>query len=155
MISSYTGADLDSVAEAAAYAAHPTLRGELLSVLRAADAAFARHTSLGPYHVLDEGFGRRPQGVWVGGPVDSFKAWASCTLFRVLAQRAGDDELQRAAAAVLRHFRRGDDGSVIEYEAAGWGTAGYVEGEQQARRNVLVGEDPVTLQMLGASPRDA
>ena len=64
MNSMWTGADLGSVWEAAAYAAHTELRAGLLAVLRAASSAFAAHASLGPYHVLDEGFGRSADGIW-------------------------------------------------------------------------------------------
>lgn len=147
----FTGADLGSVAEAAAYAAHPVLRARLLDVLRAADAAFGRHASLGPYHVLDEAFwGREPQGQWLGGPVDAFKAWASATLFKRLAEKANDTELRDAAAAVLRHYAVADDGSRLVYTAGGFGTAGYVQ-EEAERRNALVGEDALTVRLLAAA----
>ena len=65
------------------------LRKGLLDVFKAASEAYAKHTDgLGPYHVMDEGFGRASDGEWVSGPVDSFKAWASATLFEALAVRS-------------------------------------------------------------------
>lgn len=145
MNSLWTGADLQSIAEARAYAAHPALRAALLRVLRTAAAAFgARDDRLGPYRVLDAGFGRRAQGVWINGPVDSFKAWCSCTLFRELATASGDAELGAAARAVLRTF----EGGAIVYTAGGEGTAGYTE-DVSARRNVLDSAgDTQTLRLL-------
>ena len=145
-INSYwTGADLTDIAEADAYAANPQLRAALLLVLRTATTAFAAHSDgLGPYHVLDEGFGRRAQGQWIGGPVDAFKAWCSCTLFGALARRRGDGELAEATSAVLRAF----EGGAIVYTAGGEGTAGYVE-EVASRRNVLDSAgDPLTRRLL-------
>ena len=145
MNSAWTGADLGSVQEAAAYAAHPELRSGLLSVLRTASAAFGRHASLGPYHVLDEGFGRAAEGEWIWGPVDSFKAWASLTMFEELARRSGDNELLNAASDALRHFSGG-----IVYTAGGPGTAGYVM-DAARRTNVLEGPDALTLTLLGSA----
>ena len=148
MNSFWTGADLRSTAEAAAYASHPELRAGLLQVLRTAAAAFARHSDgLGPYHVLDEGFGRRPQGIWIGGPVDAFKAWCSCTLFAGLAARTADEELHNAAQAVLAQFA----GGRMVYTAGGEGTAGYVADEAR-RRNVLESAgDSITQRLLSLS----
>ena len=144
-------ADLASVEEAAAYAVHPELRQGLLSAFRAASSAFAtaeaeeagRPTARqAPWLVLDRYFGRRVDGTWVGGPVDAFKLWSSATLFSALAYRAHDDELRRAALAVLSHYT-GD----MVYTAGGRGTAGFVENEA-ARRNVLRGADAATLALL-------
>ena len=148
MNSHWTGADLRSIAEAAAYAEHPGLRAGLLQVLRTAASAFARHSDgLGPYHVLDEGFGRRPQGIWIGGPVDAFKAWCSCTLFAELAMRSGDAQLHDAAQAVLAQF----DGGGVIYTAGGEGTAGYMA-DKAMRRNVLGSAgDPITQELFAAA----
>ena len=147
MNSHWTGADLRSVAEATAYASHPELRAGLLQVLRAASAAFALHSDgLGPSHVLDQGFGRRAQGTWIGGPVDAFKAWCSATLFAELASRDADAELHEAARAVLAQFA----GGRIVYTAGSEGTAGYVADEAR-RRNVLESAgDPITLRFVSA-----
>ena len=111
---------------------------------RASGLTGARDDRLGPYRVLDAGFGRRAQGVWINGPVDSFKAWCSCTLFREFATASGDAELGAAARAVLRTF----EGGAIVYTAGGEGTAGYTE-DVSARRNVLDSAgDTQTLRLL-------
>ena len=148
MNSKFTGADLGSVAEAMAYVADPTLRAGLLAVYRAASAAFGVHATNGPYHVLDEGFGRRAVGMWVGGPVDSFKAWASATLFAECAARLGDGELHAAAEALLLHDFVG--GGMV-YTAGGPGTAGYSLQHPGERRAVLAGRDAVTVALVAAA----
>lgn len=156
--SAWQRADLASVDEAAAYCSHAELRRGLLRTLRTARAAFARLEARGedraPWRVLDSGFyGRAPEGEWLGGPVDSFKAWCSATLVAGLAQRSADAELHEAALAVLQSFH----GDLI-YVAGGPGTAGYLEGPVHvlgglvSRRNVLgSGGDALTLGMLGAT----
>lgn len=151
MNSAYEQADLASVDEAVEYARHAELRAGLLRSLRAAAAALAAVEASGearaPWRLFDSGFGRSSNGTWIGGPVDSFKVWASATLFAALAQRGGDPELQAAAVDVVGHFK----GDVV-YAAGGPGTAGYVEGAP-ARRIALRGGDEATLGMLpgGAS----
>ena len=152
--SAWQRADLADIGEATAYCAHEELRAGLLSTFGAARTAFAavetRGEAQAAWRVLDQGFGREAVGEWVGGPVDSFKAWASVTLFAGLAQRTADAELHQAALSVLDHFH-GD----IVYIAAGPGTAGYVDDATGCRDAVSVlraDGDPVTLRMLGLMP---
>ena len=149
MNSAWQRADLADLGEARAYASSTALRLGLLRVLRAARTAFERVEARGdtraPWVVLDKGFGRAAHGSWVQGPVDSFKAWVSATLFAALALEVGDKELHRACRDVLVHFR-GD----IVYEADGPGTAGFVEGGgvSMQRNALLQSGDPLTLMML-------
>ena len=150
--SHYTGADLKDVDEARRYASHPALRSALLEVFRTAATAFdeaGRADGLGPYHVLDAGFGRASDGQWIMGPVDSFKAWASATLFRELARLSGDAELEAAARAVLHEFR----GRSIVYESGSVGTAGYTAGQSLSGSRSVLGEegDGVTVGLVRAS----
>lgn len=140
------GADLQSVAEAAAYIAHPGLRPGLLSAMRAADAAFSVAELPGPWTVLDKGFGRKVDGVWVGGPVDAYKCWCSATLFAAVAHKQNDAEVRNIAVKVLRHF----DGD-IKYRSAGPGTAGFVDGEFEQPTYVLKGADEETLRLVGGA----
>lgn len=147
MNSAMMRADLNSISEAAAYARHPRLRQQLIDSLNAATAAFARASSSlpsqVPWQVLDESFGRSADGVWVGGPVDSFKLFCSATLFAGLAYKEGDDELRQAALSALSYFT----GDII-YSAAGPGSAGFME-DASMNRNILVKADNVTLALLG------
>ena len=64
--------------------------------------------------MLDKGFGRKVNGVWVGGPVDAYKCWCSATLFAAVAHKQNDAEVRNIAVEVLRHF----DGD-IKYRSAG------------------------------------
>ena len=86
-----------------------------------------------------------PARAAVDGPVDSFKAWASATLFEALAIRSADDELRSAASEVLRHFTGG-----MVYWAEGRGSAGYTADEAM-RRSALEGRDAVTSALVAAA----
>ncbi|KAL1529783.1 hypothetical protein AB1Y20_000717 [Prymnesium parvum] len=138
------GADLRNEQEAAAYAVHPELRSNLVDAFNTLESAMAKHHSQAPWKVLDEEFGREAVGEWLNGPVDSFKVWASATLFATLAYRKGDDELRQAALNVLSHFK----GDVI-YSAGGKGTSGHVHGPASNQMYVLKGPDQETLRILG------
>ena len=143
-----TGADLADASEATEYIKHAKLRPLLLASLAAVDNAMAKHTEkAAPWAVLDKGFGRKPDGVWVGGPVDAYKLWCSATLFAAVAHQAGDAEVRAAAVSTLRHFK-GD----VKYTPKGEGTAGNVGGnkEQQQPTYVLTGPDQGTLDLIGA-----
>lgn len=139
-------ADLLGVQHVEAYARHPELRVQLIQSFRTASAAFAAAEGDGgqaPYRVLDAGFGRYADGEWLRGPVDSFKAFCSATAFAATAHAIGDAELKHAALQLLAHFR----GDVV-YTAGGKGTSGYVA-RAERRRNVLVGHDVLTLELVG------
>ena len=130
--------------------AHGRLVAGLLDVFGTASAAFARaraqHGGGGPYYVLDAGFaGRSADGAWLGGPVDSFKAWLSATLFAALAQARGDGELRAAAESVLSSF----DGQ-LAYAPAGEGTAGYLPGAAPGGRVPLRPSGDVRTQRMVA-----
>ena len=152
--SAWTGADLADVGEACAYAAEPELRAGLLAVFGNASVAFARAAAerggAGPYRVLDAGFyGRQQRGTWLGGPVDSFKAWVSATLFAALARRRGDGELKAAATGVLTQFD-----ATMAYAAAGPGTAGFVEDEAESTMYVLGREGDARMREVQCERRD-
>ena len=155
-------ADLMSVDEAEAYASHAELRSGLLASFDAASAAFGAAAAGGAkqvtWLVLDSGFGRAADGVWVAGPVDAFKLRCSATLFGALAQRAGDAALLAAARRVLAFYT----GDGVVYTAAGRGTAGYHAPDQGAAnvasvpaRNVLRGCDKATLRLLRRAGQEA
>jgi uncharacterized protein (DUF1810 family) len=145
-----TPADLLDVAHLEAYAAHPQLRAQLIESFETATAAFAAVPhGQAPWHVLDAGFGRRADGVWLRGPVDSFKAFCSATAFAAVAHRRGDFELKRAALAMLGHFA----GDVV-YTGGERGTSGYTSNPEQ-RRTVLRGHDALTLQLVGGPSWEA
>jgi len=145
------GADLEDADAAVAYATHPRLRAQLLETLHVADAAFGKAAAddgqgQGPWRVLDKGFGRSADGVWIRGPVDAFKAFCSCTLFAAVGHRVGDAALQTASLRVLSHFT----GDVV-YTAGNKGSAGHMPGGQSAR-TVLEGHDEPTLTFFGGAP---
>ena len=152
-------ADLMSVDEAEAYASHAELRNGLVASFDAASTAFGAAAAGGAtqvtWLVLDSGFGRAADGMWVAGPVDAFKLRCSATLFGALAQRAGDAALLEAARRVLGFFTA--DGVV--YTAAGRGTAGHsapAEGVAPVpARNVLRGCDKATLKLLRRAGQEA
>jgi len=76
-------ADLHGAEHVEAYAKHPVLRVQLLESFRTATAAFAKVTGgQAPWKVLDSGFRRTADGVWVKGPVDS----CACQGFQEPAQ---------------------------------------------------------------------
>jgi len=134
-------ADLNDAAHVEAYARHPLLRAHLVETFEVATEAFGRHR--GAFHVLDEGFGRKIEGAWLDGPVDSFKAFCSATAFAAVAHRIGDRELKKASLKLLATF----DGSIV-YSADQAGSSGFVE-DSAKRRNVLKGFDEPTLQLVG------
>lgn len=143
-----TGADLASASEAAAYLAHKELRSGLLEAFTTADHAMAKHgTEQAPWKLLDAGFGRQADGVWIKGPVDAYKLWCSATLFAAVAHQQGDVEMRRAAVGALRHFT-GD----VKYTPAGEGTAGHVPGfaAKQQPTHALVAPDQGTLDLVAA-----
>lgn len=135
------GADLRDEVEATAYASHAELRTGLLDSFKALEAAMSKHEKEAPWKVLDSSSFRKADGEWIRGPVDSFKARISATLFAVVAHRIGDEELRSAAVNVLHHFT----GDVV-YTAAGQGTSGH---SNDLQRNVLKGPDEETLRILG------
>mgnify|MGYP006145764803 CR=1 FL=1 len=136
-------ADLSDVAMATAYTGHPELRRQLMLSFRTAAAAFAatQPQTQVPWRVLDAGFDRQPEGAWLNGPVDSFKVFCSATLFASIAHKEGDDELRKAALAVLEHFT----GDVV-YSSEGPGSSGHSD---EQVRNVLSGHDAVTAKLVG------
>ena len=144
------GADLKDVDAAIAYAKHPTLRASLLKTLSVANKAFDAASAKGqaPWRVLDKGFGRASDGVWIHGPVDSFKAFCCCTLFAAVAHRIGDAELRSASMRVLTHFT-GD----VAYTAGKKGSSGFVEAAKQTKV-LLKGHDEVTLAIIGSDWRE-
>merc|ERR1712008_57281 len=128
--------------EAGQYLAVADFRNAYLQALELADAAMAQHRHQAPFHLFDEGFGRAPTGTWVQGPVDSFKARASFTLFASVASQQQDVEVLAGCLQALKHFQ----GDCI-YMPGGPGTAGYTGVENQAI--VLEGPDPQVLQKCG------
>jgi len=141
-------ADLSDVAFATAYAEHQELRRALTLSFETAATSFAACAKRGedkaPWRVLDAGFGRRADGAWIQGPVDSFKLFCSATLFAAIAHREGHADLKRSALSVLQHFT----GDVV-YSSKGEGSSGhYSDGEV---RNVLKGHDDVTLKLAGVT----
>ena len=163
-------ADLADVVEAEAYMRHAELRSGLLASFDAASAAFGAAAAGGAaqratWLVLDSGFGRAADGVWVAGPVDAFKLRCSATLFGALAQRAGDAPLLEASTRVLAFFSAGG----VVYTAAGRGTAGYSAPAEEgaasgggggassavSARNVLRGCDKPTLRLLRRAGQEA
>lgn len=138
------GADLQGPSEAASYIAHEGLRAGLLNTLKAADSAFAAADSPAPYSVLDKGFGRSADGVWINGPVDAYKCWCSCSLFAAVAHKNHDVEVRDLAVKVLGYFQ-----GEIKYTPSGPGTAGHVEGVSVQPTYVLKGADERTLAEVG------
>jgi len=133
------GADMANCSEAWQYLAVPDLRDAYLRALKFADAAMAPHSQQAPFHLFDEGFGRAPIGSWVQGPVDSFKARASFTLFASVASQQQDLEMVAGCLQALQHFK----GDCI-YTPGGPGTAGYTGAKNPPI--VLKGPDPQVLQ---------
>lgn len=148
------GADLESAVEALHYLQCASLRSGLLDVLRAVEVAMAEHSSRAAYAVLDEGFGRSPEGEWLQGPADAFRLCCCATLFAAVAHRGEMPEVRDAALAVLRRFC--DDDAVV-YISGGPGTAGYAgdAATNEERRTVLCGLDGPTLGLVDSSAADA
>lgn len=141
-------ADLESVEQAIAYATHAGLRAQLLESFQVASRAFSKAASEGkdkvPWRVLDAGFGRQAQGVWIRGPVDAFKVFCSATLFAAIGHKLADRELAVAALNVLDHFV----GDVV-YQSGGFGTSGYDSTANAPTVNTLIGHDAATLALVG------
>lgn len=143
-----TGADLASAAEGIAYLHNVSLRDGLLESLKAAQRAMARHQSLAPFAVLDAHVeGRRADGAWIAGPLNSYRLFCCCSLFAGLGHLLDDDEVKRAALQTLRHFRAGD---ALVYHGGGPGTAGYDEDDER-RRTPLCDADWRSLELVGGT----
>merc|ERR1711920_268263 len=90
------------------------------------------------------GFGRKPSGIFVRGPVDAFKVRACCTLFAAAAHAANDKEVQTACLKIFEHFT-GD----CSYSDKGSGSGPYRERKWTDECIALAGHDPSVLVLIG------
>merc|ERR1712232_1123612 len=96
-----------------------------------------------PWRVFDSNFGREPEGMFTGGPVDAFKVRACATLFAAAARANDDKEVHAECLSVLGHFT-GD----CAYSDKGSGSQPDIDGKCD-KFVALKGSDQNVLELVG------